>query len=75
MLDTAATKSLQQLTREHHDHLTKDTWNSHTFHLTEHEEGIAVGSTNGEMRQAPFCELLQTLMTHPSIPMYARLQA
>ena len=27
------------------------------------------------MRQAPFCELLQTLMTHPSIPTYARLQA
>ena len=74
MLDTAATKSLQQLTKEHH-YLTKDTWNSHSFHLAEHEEGVAVGSTNGEMRQAPFCELLQTLMTHPSIPTYAQLQA
>ena len=74
VLDAATAKSLQQLVREHH-RLTKDTWNSHTFHLAEHDEAVAVGLTNGEMRQAPFCELLQTLMTHPSIPTYARLQA
>ena len=74
LLDAATTKSLQQLKREHH-HLTKDTWNSHSFHLAEHNEDVPVGLTNGEMRQAPFCELLQTLMTHPSIPSYAQLQA
>ncbi len=55
VLDAATTKSLQQLMREHH-RLTKDIWNSHTFHLAEHDEDVAVGSTNGEMRQAPFCE-------------------
>ena len=50
-------------------------WNSHAYHLVEHNEDIAVGTTNGEVRQAPFCELLQTLMSHPSIPMHARLQS
>jgi hypothetical protein len=74
VLDAATRSSLQQLMKEHH-RLTKDTWNSHTFHLVEHDEDVAVGSTNGEMRQAPFCELLQTLMTHPSIPMHAQLRA
>ena len=74
VMDATTTKSLQQLTREHH-RLTRDIWNSHTFHLAEHDEDVAVGLTNGEMRQAPFCELLQTLMTHPSIPTYAQLQA
>ena len=74
VLDPATMKSLQQLMKEHH-RLTKDIWNSHTFHLVEHDEDAAVGSTNGEMRQGPFCEVLQTLMTHPSIPSHAQLQA
>ena len=65
---------MQQLREEHH-RLTKHIWNSHSYHLAEHDEHAAIGTTNGEMRRAPFCELLQTLMTHPSIPTHARLQA
>ena len=74
VLDTATTKSLQRL-RTEHQQLTNDLWNSHTYHLAEHDDDVAVGTTNGEMRQAPFCEVLQTLMFHPSIPAEARLQA
>ena len=73
MLDAATTNKLQLLRREHRS-LTKDIWNSHPYHLAEHDDDVAVGTTNGEVRQAPFCELLQTLMNHPSIPMCARLQ-
>ena len=71
MLDAATTNQLQLLRTEHRS-LTKDIWNSHAYHLAEHNEDFAVGTTNGEVRQAPFCELLQTLMSHPSIPMCAR---
>ena len=74
VLDAATNSKLQLLRREHH-RLTKDIWNSHSYQLAEHDEDVAVGTTNGEMRQAPFCELLQTLMAHPSIPMHARLHA
>ena len=74
VLNATTMKLLQQLRRGHH-HLTKDTWNSHSYHLAEHDEHATIGTTNGEMRQAPFCELLQTLMTHPSIPTHARLQS
>ena len=74
VLDPLTRASLQQLGKEHHD-LTKHIWNSHSYHLADHDEHAAVGTTNGEMRQAPFCELLQTLMTHPSIPIDARLQS
>ena len=74
VLDAATNSKLQLLRREHH-RLTKDIWNSHSYQLAEHDEDVAVGTTNGEMRQAPFCELLQTLMAHPSIPMHARLQS
>ena len=74
VLDAATNSKLQLLRREHH-RLTKDIWNSHSYQLAEHDEEFAVGTTNGEMRQAPFCELLQTLMAHPSIPMHARLHA
>ena len=37
VMDAATTKSLQQLMKEHHC-LTRDIWNSHSFHLAEHEE-------------------------------------
>ena len=73
VLDAATTSQLQLL-RSGHRTLTKDVWNSHAYHLAEHDEDVAVGTTNGEVRQAPFCELLQTLMSHPSIPTHARLQ-
>ena len=74
ILDAATTSQLQLLRSEHRT-LTKDVWNSHSYHLAEHNEDVAVGTTNGEVRQAPFCELLQTLMNHPSIPMDARLHS
>ena len=74
VLDAATNTKLRLLRREHH-RLTKDIWNSHSYQLAEHDEDVPVGTTNGEMRQAPFCELLQTLLAHPSIPLHARLQS
>ena len=66
----SALRRVQQLHRQ----LTAATWNGSSDHLVAHARDADVGVTNGEMQQQPFCELLQTMMTHPNVPAHARLR-
>ena len=71
--DRGTVDALRRLQNEHR-RLTGNTWNGSSDHLVPHAQDAVIGVTNGEMQQQPFCELVQTLMTHPNIPPHARLQ-